>query len=330
MKLLSKSINKLFVALFVLVFLFSFFSSVSAENLATSLKGKILLQVEQNGEAWYVNPADEKRYYMGRPNDAFTLMRELGLGIKHDELLSYLDNQFPSRLAGKILLDVEENGEAYYVYPKDQKGYYLGRPADAFDVMRNLGLGITNENLNKISIFSKNTSLELIDDVWNLYTNNYFGFSMKLPQVNWNSDCGKIIVNEYEDRVEIEGENKEEVCVEQPKSFACVDRGECQSCYTKCEYWTLHVAWVNNEEELASFIDDTYGESCTIGEKTPAEQNGVFKVGCSSGCCGGKQIFYYPEKNISITWGTGNDRTFVLPNDVTADTEMIESFEFIK
>ena len=39
---------------------------------------------------------------------------------------------YPDHVLGKILLDVEQNGEAYYIYPKDKKAYYLGRLADAF------------------------------------------------------------------------------------------------------------------------------------------------------------------------------------------------------
>ena len=40
-------------------------------------KGKILLQVEQNGEAWYVNPDDGKRYFLGRPADALSVLANL-------------------------------------------------------------------------------------------------------------------------------------------------------------------------------------------------------------------------------------------------------------
>ena len=86
-------------------------------NLSNRLKGLILLQVEENGEAWYVYPDDINKYYLGRPADAFDIMRGLGLGISHNTLQGYLNYGFPSRLSGKILLDVEANGEAYYVYP---------------------------------------------------------------------------------------------------------------------------------------------------------------------------------------------------------------------
>ena len=121
-------------------------------NLSKRMSGNILLQVEKNGEGWYVFPDNQKKYYLGRPADAFSIMRNLGLGIKNSELNNYLNTKFPSRLSGKIMLDVEQNGEAYYVNPNDLKGYYLNRPADAFNVMRNLGLGITNDDIRKIDV----------------------------------------------------------------------------------------------------------------------------------------------------------------------------------
>lgn len=121
-------------------------------SLSKKVSGNILLQVESKGEGWYVNPDNKKKYYLGRPADAFSIMRNLGLGIKHSELTKYLNSKFSSKLSGKILLDVEKNGEAYYVNPKDSKGYFLSRPADAFKVMRDLGLGITNTDIRKIDV----------------------------------------------------------------------------------------------------------------------------------------------------------------------------------
>lgn len=120
-------------------------------ELAKRLSGRILLQVESVGQAWYINPTDYKRYYLGRPADAFAVMRKLSLGVRHDFLVQYADG-FPSRVLGKILLDVEDNGRCYYINPQDELAYYLGRPLDAFAVMRAMGLGITNENLNKIEV----------------------------------------------------------------------------------------------------------------------------------------------------------------------------------
>lgn len=131
---------------------------VKAENLGKTLSGQILLDVERNGEAWYVYPEDNRRYYLGRPADAFSIMRELGLGITEVDFQRIAqsgmnvdgDLKLARRLSGKIILQVERNGEAWYIYPKDLKKYYLGRPDDAFRIMRELSLGITRENLAKV------------------------------------------------------------------------------------------------------------------------------------------------------------------------------------
>ncbi len=119
--------------------------------LAGKLRGRILLQVESNGEGWYINPENSKRYFLGRPADAFNVMRELGLGISNKDFDSF-KGVAPKRLSGRILLKVEDSGKAYYVNPVDLKMYFLGRPSDAFKVMRNLGLGISNKDINKIYI----------------------------------------------------------------------------------------------------------------------------------------------------------------------------------
>src|SRR3989338_4728258 len=55
-------------------------------GLVSRLMGKILLRVQHKGEAWYINPDNGQRYFLGRPQDAFNLMRALGLGISDDDL----------------------------------------------------------------------------------------------------------------------------------------------------------------------------------------------------------------------------------------------------
>jgi uncharacterized protein YkwD len=182
----------------------------AATSLADNLSGRILLQVESKGEAWYVNPANRERYSLGRPSDAFALMRKMGIGISNGDLVKIpvgsfdssgadidkdglsddmeaslgtdktkkdsdgdgfddktellggyspmgpgkisFDNSFASRQVGKIFLQVQGNGEAWYVDPVSKKRFFLGRPADAFSVMRSLGLGISNANLALITV----------------------------------------------------------------------------------------------------------------------------------------------------------------------------------
>jgi hypothetical protein len=184
------------------------FFPAGAMGLTERLSGKILLQVEAHGEAWYVSPTSGRRLFLGRPADAFSLLRTEGVGITNADLsripigltmstgsdldadgLSDImedaigtnrtlpdtdgdgypdytelaggynplgsgrlapDAAFANQQRGRIFLQVEAHGEAWWVNPDDGKRYFLGRPADAFALMRGFGLGITNGDLAQI------------------------------------------------------------------------------------------------------------------------------------------------------------------------------------
>jgi hypothetical protein len=178
-------------------------------GLAEKLRGKILLQVESRGEAWYVEMKTSQRYYMKDGETAYGMMRKFGLGITNADLEkipigldirfaefdydgdrvsdnmeealgtdmylpdsdndSYFDGDeidagyrpngsgampidtvFTNKQKGQILLQVESRGEAWYVNPSDGKRYYMKDGASAYEIMRFLSLGITNNNLEKI------------------------------------------------------------------------------------------------------------------------------------------------------------------------------------
>jgi hypothetical protein len=203
---MAKKLTKIIVI--ILSLLIS--SSVIAANLNENLAGKILLQVENKGEAWYVNPSNLQRYYLGKPSDVLTIFKNLSLGINDsdiklipigviqsdgldsdaDGLTDYLENTIGTnsnnkdtnsnnyddkteilngydpvnqgkiifnqnlinRLKGRILLQVKNHGACWYLNPTDGKRYFLGRPSDGFNLLKKFGLGITNSNLNKISV----------------------------------------------------------------------------------------------------------------------------------------------------------------------------------
>lgn len=133
-------------------------SASAASDLASRFKGRILLQVQSHGEAWYIE-SNGTRVYLGRPADAFRVMRIFGLGITDANLERIatkgnpdINTPFARRFAGRILLQVQSHGEAWYINPVDLKRYYLGRPYDAFNLMRQLGVGITDVNLELIPI----------------------------------------------------------------------------------------------------------------------------------------------------------------------------------
>ncbi|QQG52911.1 MAG: hypothetical protein HY931_01615 [Candidatus Falkowbacteria bacterium] len=126
--------------------------SVGSAAAAASLNGRILLQVQDKGQAWYVDPQSAKRFYLGRPDDAWRVMRAFGLGVSNKDLTYFWNNKAPVRLSGRILLQVEDKGQAYYVNPLTLKLSYLGRPTDAFAVIRSFGLGISNSDLARIPL----------------------------------------------------------------------------------------------------------------------------------------------------------------------------------
>ena len=193
--------------LIIISFLIIFPSSnIKAKSLIERTRGKILLQVEENGQAWYVNPTDLKRYYLKKPKDAFNIMNYFGQGITdkdleqipigtlkgkdtdQDGLTDDLENAlntnplnpdtdqdgyqdgkeiannfdpksknklninlaFSKLSAGRIYIQTENKGQAWYVNPTNNKRYFLGRPSNAFNIMQELGLGISNKNLEKI------------------------------------------------------------------------------------------------------------------------------------------------------------------------------------
>ena len=228
--------KKVIIFVLALTLLLGNFSYVKAEDLGQKLKGRILLQVESRGEAWYVNPEDGTRMYMKDGNTAYSMMRNLGLGITNANLekipigleerfeeldsdndglsdkleealgsdkydtdtdndgyldgdevkngydvlssnitkLSY-DNNLVNNLKGKILLQVESRGEAWYVHPVDGKRYYMTDGPAAYQIMRYLSLGITNSDLRTISYNREYTN-------WSTYSDENYNFIINYPE----------------------------------------------------------------------------------------------------------------------------------------------------
>jgi hypothetical protein len=182
------------------------------KTLIKRLAGRILLQVQDHGEAWYVDAVSQNRFYLADGARAFGALRKFGLGITNKDLAKIpvgiekrfldtdtdadgladkleeglgtdknkkdtdgdgvsdydevvknhtnplgagklvYDNTLLNRLRGRIVLQVESRGEAWYINPDDGKRYYMKDGDAAYQIMRFLSLGITNENIRKISI----------------------------------------------------------------------------------------------------------------------------------------------------------------------------------
>lgn len=171
-----------FILSLALLALFFLPNIVNSAHYVGEATGFILLQVENNGEAWYVYPVNGKAYYLGRPLDAFKIMGELALGAKHDFIIN--TDIFPDRLSGMILLDAENNGEAYYIYPANHKKYYLGRPKDALKIMRELGRGVANLDLVNIPVGVIGEPIAFFD-IHNKVLINQVPFTTQAPFGDW-------------------------------------------------------------------------------------------------------------------------------------------------
>lgn len=121
-------------------------------SLMSRVMGYILLQVQSHGEAWYVDPITGKRYYMKDGPTAYQMLRSFGLGVTESDYASIAGGNWSlkSRLAGRIILRVQAHGEAYYIHPDDLSVNYLKNGDEAYRIMREISLGITNADLNLI------------------------------------------------------------------------------------------------------------------------------------------------------------------------------------
>jgi len=122
----------------------------SATTVASRYAGKVVKNPK--GGIWYVEPTNKKRYPIMDAEQTFAAIQKAGTGIKHAELNKYLKVGFPRRLAGKILIDAETTGAAYYVNPAKLKGVALKSAYEAFLALRNLSVNINTTDLVKIPI----------------------------------------------------------------------------------------------------------------------------------------------------------------------------------
>jgi hypothetical protein len=87
-------------------------------NFSASLAGKILLQVEGEGEMWYVNPDDNLRYYIADLEDLLNITGYIGKGIDYNNI-NKIQNAFFIKEGDKKNIKVD-TGSSQRLY------YYLG------------------------------------------------------------------------------------------------------------------------------------------------------------------------------------------------------------
>ncbi len=61
-----------------------------------------------------------------------------------------IDLHFAKKQQGYIFLQVEDKGEAWYISPKNNKRYFLGGLSEAFNIMKTMSLGISNQDFDSL------------------------------------------------------------------------------------------------------------------------------------------------------------------------------------
>ncbi len=113
------------------------------------------------------------------------------------------DQALINRLKGKILLQVEEKGQAWYIHPVNGHRYYMKDGPSAYEIMRFLSLGITNDNLNQIPVSSFSAGVPAIPTV-TLDTQaptapSNFTATATSTQItlNWSASTDNVAVTQY-------------------------------------------------------------------------------------------------------------------------------------
>jgi len=156
--------KKILIIVSILCLLASWPRSTSAgvKNLSKRHAGRILIQTESYGRAWYVNPQDGTRYYLRGGDEGFRVLTSLGIGVSNKDLAKIPKNpqergdaKLVNRLKGSILLQVESHGEAWYVNPFDGRRYSIRDGKDALAIMQRFGVPIKDAVLRNVPMNAK-------------------------------------------------------------------------------------------------------------------------------------------------------------------------------
>jgi Divergent InlB B-repeat domain/FG-GAP repeat/FG-GAP-like repeat len=128
-------------------------SAKQIKQIISHVAGDILLQVQGRGEAWYVDPLSQQRIFLSDGSAVNNLIHSFGLGVSNANLakLQAGNRSLINRLKGRIILAVQDRGQAYYLNPRDGKIYFLGSGTSALKILVSLGLGISNSDLGALT-----------------------------------------------------------------------------------------------------------------------------------------------------------------------------------
>ncbi len=146
----TSNVRRIFFYIFIIMSGLIIGRASEAVGITGQLAGRILAATEQPGGLWYVNPENRQLYYLGQPAAVMDMIRALGLGVSNSDF-DIWKGIAPKRLKGKILLKVEDRGQAYYVNPNDLALVYLGPPDDVMRILSPLAITVNYADIEAMA-----------------------------------------------------------------------------------------------------------------------------------------------------------------------------------
>jgi hypothetical protein len=128
-------------------------AAATTQSVAQKVAGRIVIQVQAQGQAWYVNPVNDKRYFLGTPQNAFNVMSQQAVGISNADFDKF-STSIPSSLVGRFVIKTQDSGKMYYINPVGKGVVYVPDANGAANLIKAVGLGISNSDLATITVGS--------------------------------------------------------------------------------------------------------------------------------------------------------------------------------
>ena len=121
-------------------------------ELASRLSGRLLIQTQTKGQLWYINPIDNKRYYLGKENEAFRFIQKVAVSTSSEQVLSYefFDKKYPSSLGGYFLSGLSQ--DYCYIDPRFLNSHCFNNVEEAYKTIKERALGVSNDDLRSIEV----------------------------------------------------------------------------------------------------------------------------------------------------------------------------------
>jgi serine-type D-Ala-D-Ala endopeptidase (penicillin-binding protein 7) len=171
-----KKVYFIIIALFLTslpAFVFASQTATTSTPLKNKYAGQILLQVESYGRAWFVNPADKARYYLGNSEQALAAFKSLTEKIADKDLQKIPQTKkqpanlkTTNKYKGKILTSIENAKETWYVNPLDGLRYQLKDASTTMAIIKKFAQGVSNAQLRQIPMNTKQLAFDsAFDDI---------------------------------------------------------------------------------------------------------------------------------------------------------------------